>query len=94
MRIDEFEFTKIAGAILSALLLIFGTRTIIDLNVGHAPSKPGFTLPVAAEGGAEAPAGAAPAAAETPEEAAKKIVALLPKANAENGKATFKKCAS
>ncbi|CEJ87829.1 MAG: cytochrome c family protein [Hyphomicrobium denitrificans] len=95
MRIDEFEFTKIAGAVLSALLLIFGTKTIIEMNVGHGAFKPGFTLPAPSEGGgAEAPGGAAPAAAETPEEAAKKIVALLPKANAENGKATFKKCAS
>lgn len=95
MRIDEFEFTKIAGAVLSALLLIFGTRTIIDMNVGHGAFKPGFTLPVASEGGtAEAPGGAAPAAAETPEDAAKKVLALLPKANAENGKATFKKCAA
>jgi cytochrome c len=95
MRIDEFEFTKIAGAVLSALLLIFGTKTIIEMNVGHGAFKPGFTLPAPSEGGgAEAPGGAAPAATETPEEAAKKIVALLPKANAENGKATFKKCAS
>ena len=54
MRIDEFEFTKIAGAVLSALLLIFGTRTIIDMNVGHAPEKPGFTLPAPAESGGKA----------------------------------------
>jgi len=93
MRIDEFEFTKIAGAVLSALLLIFGTRTLIDLNVGHAPQKPGFQLPAAEAGGGAAGAPAAAASAtETPEEAAKKVVALLPKANADNGKAIFKKC--
>ena len=94
MRIDEFEFTKIAGAVLSALLLIFGTRTIIDMNVGHAPEKPGFTLPAPAESGgkAEASGAAAPAAGETPDDAAKKVLALLPKANADNGKAIFKKC--
>jgi cytochrome c len=94
MKIDEFEFTKIAGAVLSALLLIFGTRTLIDMNVGHAPEKPGFQLPAAAEGGggaAEA-SGDKAAAAETPDEAAKKVLALLPKANADNGKAIFKKC--
>jgi cytochrome c len=93
---DSFEFTKIAGAVLSALLLIFGTRTIIDMNVGHAPEKPGFTLPAAAPaektaaaptGGAEGAAAAAPAAAGGAD-----VIALLPKANAENGKAIFKKC--
>ncbi|WP_041320511.1 c-type cytochrome [Hyphomicrobium denitrificans] len=96
MRIDEIEFIKIAGAILPALLLIFGARTIIDMNVGHAPEKPGFTLPAATEGGAKAEAsgGAAPAAAETPDDAAKKVLALLPKASADNGKAIFKKCAA
>jgi cytochrome c len=95
MRIDGFEFTKIAGAVLSALLLIFGTRTIIDMNVGHAPEKPGYTLPAptATSGkGSGASAEAAPAAAETPDEAAKKVMALLPKANAENGKTIFNKC--
>jgi len=94
MRIDEFEFTKIAGAVLSALLLIFGTRTIIDMNVGHAPEKPGYQLPAPTEtaGKGGAAAEAAPAAGETPDEAAKKVLALLPKANAENGKAIFKKC--
>ncbi len=48
---DEFEFTKIAGAVLAALLLIFGTKTIIDMNVGHTPEKPGFTLPAPAPDG-------------------------------------------
>lgn len=95
MRMDEFEFTKIAGAVLSALLLIFGTRTIIDMTVGHSHQKPGYTLPAptetAAKGGTTAEA-ATPAGGETPDEAAKKVLALLPKANAENGKAIFKKC--
>ena len=91
---DQFEFTKIAGAVLAALLLIFGTRTIIDMNVGHAPEKPGFTLPAPAPetGKQEASAAGAAPAVETPDEAAKKVMALLPKANAENGKAIFRKC--
>lgn len=29
---DSFEFTKIAGAVLSALLLIFGVKTAIDMG--------------------------------------------------------------
>lgn len=93
---DQFEFTKIAGAVLAALLLIFATKTIIEINVGHAPQKPGYQLPTAtAEGakpanGATAEAGA-PAAAN-PEAAGKQVVALLPKADPANGKAIFKKC--
>lgn len=89
---DSFEFTKIAGAVLSALLLIFGTKTIIEMNVGHTPEKPGFVLPAAAPAGpaksTEGAAANAPAAAGGGEE----VVALLAKANAENGKAIFKKC--
>ncbi len=88
---DEFEFTKIAGAVLSALLLIFGTKTAIEMNVGHSPEKPGFVLPIAGpaeaatkpEGGAEAPASATGGA---------DVIALLPKANRDNGKGIFKKC--
>jgi cytochrome c len=88
-KFDSFEFTKIAGATLSALLLIFGTRTAIDMNVGHAPEKPGFVLPVAAPSETPPPEGAAaPPATGGGEE----VIALLPKANAGNGKAIFKAC--
>jgi cytochrome c len=88
---DSFEFTKIAGAVLSALLLIFGARTVIEMNVGHAPEKPGYTLPEPPPESAEADKGGAAAAAPvTP----KDIIALLPKANAENGKTIFRKCQS
>ena len=89
---DTFEFTKTAAAVLSALLLIVGTKTAIDMNVGHTPEKPGYTLPAPAPAEtANAPQGegaAAPAAAAGGEE----VVALLAQANAENGKAIFKKC--
>lgn len=87
---DSFEFTKVAGATLSALLLIFGTRTIIDMTVGHTPEKPGFVLPAAAPAEATPPpegAAAAPAAGS-----AEDVLALLPKANPQNGKAIFKAC--
>ncbi|WP_045837171.1 cytochrome c family protein [Hyphomicrobium sp. 99] len=88
---DSFEFTKIAGAVLSALLLIFGVKTAIDMNVGHTPEKPGFVLPAAAPAEtakpAEAAAATAPAAGGGEE-----VVALLAKANPENGKAIFTKC--
>jgi cytochrome c len=88
---DSFEFTKIAAAVLSALLLIVGTKTFIDMNTGHGPEKPGYTLAVAeapAADEAAAPADEA-AAAEAP---AQDFAALLANANAENGKGEFAKC--
>lgn len=91
---DSFEMTKIAGAVLSALLLIVGTKTFIESTSHHKLAKPGYVLPAAtapADGaGAEASAeGAAPAGDIGPD-----AVALLGKANAENGKAVFAKCKS
>lgn len=88
---DSFEFTKLAGAVLSALLLIFGARTAIDMTVGHTPEKPGYVLPAPAPENAAAPAGKEAAAAPA-EDTGKEVIALLPKANAENGKAIFRKC--
>ncbi|MFA5955347.1 cytochrome c family protein [Hyphomicrobium sp.] len=89
---ESFEFTKLAGAVLSALLLIFGTRTAIDMTVGHTPEKPGYILPIAAPAEAATPAaGAEPAAAPTGD-GEKEVLALLPKANPESGKAIFRKC--
>lgn len=88
---DSFEFTKIAGAVLSALLLIFGTKTAIEMNVGpHGSTAPGYTLPapepeVAAAGDAAAESGTG-AAAETP------FATLLASANVESGKTLFSKC--
>lgn len=89
---DNFELTKIAGAVLSALLLIFGTKTFIESTSHHKLAKPGYVLPAAAPAAQAAAAGAegaAPAGDIGPD-----AVALLPKANAESGKATFAKCKS
>ncbi len=101
---DSFEITKIAGAVLSALLLIFGTKTLIETTSHHGPEKPGYVLPVAEAKAAEAPASdkkdaggeaktaeaaAAPAAAGGAD-----AVALLGKASADNGKSIFAKCKS
>jgi len=90
---DEFEFTKIAGAVLAALLLIFGPRAIINMTLDqHQPEKPGYVLETkAAEGAAKEESGG-----ESKEASAafdpKQVVAALAKANVDNGKATFKKC--
>ncbi len=102
---DSFEFTKIAGAVLSALLLIFGTKTFIEARQEHAPEKPGYTLPAAtvvaakpAAGDTKAAAGAAaaPAAAGASAKAAgggaAAVIAALAKANVDNGKSIFSKC--
>lgn len=120
---DNFELTKIAGAVLSALLLIFGVKTAIELNTHSKPNVVGYALPgsepapeAAAEGATEAKAegdktaeaapvegeAAKPAAeagaakpadaAAAPAEGGNDVVALLAKANADNGKALFSKC--
>ena len=53
---NAFEFNKIAGAVLSALLLIFGGKTIWRSHEGsHAPQKAAYTLPMP-KGGAGGPA--------------------------------------
>lgn len=126
---DSFELTKIAGAVLSALLLIFGVRTVVNEDAEFATElgrlKPGYTLPGSeapkaagkstqeAKGG-EAKAGEAKSPAKAAEaekgseakpdakgtgsegaaggSAAAAVVAGLGKADADSGKAVFKKC--
>lgn len=140
-EMDSFELTKIAGAVLAALLTIIGFNTAVDMRSGgHGSPFAGYTLP---EPAAEAPAAkaaekapapaalavdkaapadkksadatAAPApapktdappnkdAAAPAEEAAPaaaggfdaaKVVSMIGAANADNGKALFRKCAA
>lgn len=89
---DSFMFNKIAGAALSALLVIFGTKTMIDITQsghGHGKAKAGYTLPAPKEG-----AGGGAAVAAAPAFSFAKVAEALPKASVENGQATFKKCAA
>jgi cytochrome c len=86
---DSFELNKIAGAVLAALLLIFGSGTLIEILQGGSKSKAGYTLPLpkaamASVGGAPADAGVT----------LPKIAELMTKASVEGGAAAFKKCAS
>jgi len=82
---DGFEFNKIAGAVLSAMLVIAGGRVLLDLAVPHhAPEKPGWNLPVT-------DAKAKTAAPEAAFDVAS-VLGLLPKANADAGADVFKKC--
>ncbi len=91
---NAFEFNKVAGAVLSALLFIFGTKTLVDVansSHGHGhdhghEAKAGYTLP--APSGAAASAGQATAAAFNPAT----VVGLLGQASADAGKDVFKAC--
>ena len=84
---DAFEVNKTVGAVLSALLVIFAIKTVLDIVYKeHKPAKPGWALPITEV----ATASKEPAA---PFEAAK-VVELLPKANQDNGQDSFKKCLS
>jgi cytochrome c len=86
---DSFEFNKIAGAVLAALLVIFGVSTALDTfksSHGHGPKLVGYELPKAAPGGGPAVAEAAfnPAT----------VLAAVAKGNVESGQGVFKKCAA
>ncbi len=90
---DSFELTKIAAGVLTALLVIFGTKTIIEINTGghgSGESHSGYTLPMAEAGsGNEKAAAAAPAAFDPAA-----VAAAAATADASAGESVFKKCAS
>jgi cytochrome c len=90
---DSFELNKIAGAVLAALLLIFGGKTLIELNqASHGEGEiVGYALPAPAEGEGEQAAAGQPAAAAID---FTKIAADAASADAGEGAGTFKKCAS
>lgn len=82
---DGFEFNKIAGAVLSAMLVIAGGRVLLDMAMPHhGPEKPGWALPVTE---AKAKSAAPEAAFDVAS-----VLGLLPKANADAGADIFKKC--
>jgi cytochrome c len=58
---DSFEFSKIAGAVLAALIVIVGFRTALEIaEENHAAEKPGYTLPMPKKTGpSDVPAGGA-----------------------------------
>ncbi len=94
---DTFEIAKIAGAVLSALLVIVGFRTVLEISEeSHVPKKPGYTLPApAAQGPAAKPAegaAAVPAPVALPAFDPAPIVKASAEGNVGNGSAAFKKC--
>jgi cytochrome c len=85
---DGFELNKIAGAVIAALLVMAGGNTLLQITMSkHAPTKPGWNLPVTE------PKTAKGSATEQAFDAAA-VLALLPKANADAGADVFKKCLS
>jgi hypothetical protein len=44
---DAFEVNKTIGAVLSALLVMFASKTMLDIAYKeHKPEKPGWALPI------------------------------------------------
>jgi cytochrome c len=84
---DAFEINKMLGAVLAALLLMFGGKTVLGLvDKEHKPEKAGWSLPIT-----EVAPTSGPAKTEAPFEFAS-IAKLLPQASAEGGQAIFKRC--
>ncbi|MCK5550281.1 MAG: hypothetical protein KAI41_07090, partial [Hyphomicrobiaceae bacterium] len=84
---DAFEFNKFAAAILLALLVIFGGKTMSNIVFkAHKPEKPGYEIEVA-----DAPDHGADKAADAPQVP---FANLLAKASAASGEKGAKKCTS
>ncbi|MGH6866605.1 MAG: c-type cytochrome [Methyloceanibacter sp.] len=79
-----YYLNKIAMAVLVALLLFFGTRTLINIAFEeHKPEKPGLEVAGTEEG--KKPGGEMPGGAQ--------LATLLAEGSAEKGADVFKKCA-
>ncbi len=79
----HYRLNQIAMAVLGALLLIFGTKTLIDIAFEeHEPEKPGFEVTKPGEKAGEKPAAAA----------GSELPALLAKADAAKGETTAAIC--
>jgi cytochrome c len=90
---ESFEFNKIAGGVLSALLFMFGVPELVGMlrggdhggEAGHGPTA-GYALPMPKDTGAKGGAAVADAFSFA------KVAAALPKASADSGKDVFKAC--
>jgi len=82
--VDTFEFNKIAGAVLAALVALLGISIVTDMAfTPHKPDKQAYAI----EGVVEEVADAGAAV-----EAEKPIAFYLASASVEKGEAVFKKC--
>jgi cytochrome c len=83
---DGFELNKIAGAVLSAMLVMAGGKVLLDIALAtHGHEKPGWNLPVTE-------AKTATRGAPEPKFDVAAVLGQLPKANADAGADVFKKC--
>jgi cytochrome c len=98
---DNLLFNKIAGAVLSSLLVIVGLRTFVDIlyptGVQHGEQRPAIVVtqnPVPEEGvkgGQQQAQAGAPAQGSEPEQP---VEAVLASVTPEAGEASVKKCAA
>ena len=87
---DGHEFNKIAAAVLSALLMIFGTSTLLEIwRSNHKSNVVGYKLPAPKNVASLVDNKQADDSASVP-----KVAEMMTKANAEAGAAVFKKCAT
>jgi len=87
---NSFEFNKIAGGVLSALLFMFGVPELAAMMQGHGHGNShgaGYKLPMPKDTGAKD--GGAPAADAF---SFAKVATALAKANPDSGKEVFKAC--
>lgn len=87
---DSFELTKIAAAVLSALLVMVGFKTLVEIKMAghHGEEHAGYSLPMPKETAAAPAAGAAEPAAFD----AAAVAAKVASADAAAGQDVFKKC--
>ena len=90
---DSMEFNKIAGAVLSALLVIFGGSTLVyELSKSHGHSEPAYQLVASVDGGHGG--GEKEEAKDEGGFSFDEVKALLASADANAGKSTFKQCSA
>ena len=87
---DSHEFNKIAAAVLSALLVIFGTSTLIEIWRSNQRSNVvGYKLPAPKNIASLVDSKQADDSTSVP-----KIAAMMAKATPDAGAAVFKKCST
>ncbi len=96
---DQDAFTMIAGAALSALLVIVLPKTLLDMRIEQAEhagheAQAGYTLPAPGKAGAAGAAATAAAAPAATGDIFGTVKPLLAAAKADGGAATFKICAA
>ncbi len=91
---DEFELSKVGGAVIAALLVMLGPSIVGNLRgehgTVHGEMMAGYELPKAKVTEVKAQAGGAPEAAFD----AAAVLKLLTAAKPEAGEAIFKRCAT